>query len=436
MSPAELEISEASPADAESLSALSIRTYVEAWGHEFEPGDLAWHLDRTLSVPRWREHLARDRVLWARQDGRPVAFVQFGPGRAQGEILIDRLYVDKELQGQGIGGDLLRRVLAEPEAAAADAVTIEVWQDNADARRLYERFGFRFEGGRIPFLLQSGKIDGYDLVLVRRRPSALVLGDGRSAFGTVAATYDDARPGYPDALYKLLHDRCRMGPDTRVFEVGAGTGLATRPLLAMGAGSLVAVEPDARLAAGLRDRTASDRLQIVVAPFEDADLDEGSFDLGCAATAFHWVDQRPALAKVAGLLRPGGYWTMWWNVFGDPELPDPFHDATRSLLAPLGTNPSHPNGPKQHFALERAARVADLESVAAFEDVQFELLRWTLVLDPDQVRALYATFSHIAVLPEAERQRILDGLRDIAAAKFGGRVERNMLTPIYICRRV
>src|SRR6185369_12818104 len=154
MSPAGLEVSEASLADAESLSALSIKTYVDAWGHEFEPDDLAWHLERTLSVPRWREHLARDRVLWARQDGRPVAFVQFGTGRAPGEVLIDRLYVDKDLQGHGIGGDLLRRVLAEPEVAAADAVTIEVWQDNADARRLYERFGFRFEGGKIPFLLQ------------------------------------------------------------------------------------------------------------------------------------------------------------------------------------------------------------------------------------------------------------------------------------------
>jgi ribosomal protein S18 acetylase RimI-like enzyme len=435
MSPG-LEVSEASLADAESLSALSIRTYVDAWGHEFEPDDLAWHLERTLSVPRWREHLARDRVLWVRRADRPVAFVQFGPGRNPGEILIDRLYVDKELQGQGIGGDLLRRVLAEPEVVATDAVTIEVWQDNADARRLYERFGFRFEGGRIPFLLQSGEIDGYDLVLVRRRPQALVLGDGRSAFGAVAATYDDARPGYPDALFELLRDRCRVGPSTRAFEVGAGTGLATRPLLALGATSLVAVEPDARLAAGLRDRSGSDRLQIVVSPFEDAGLAEGAFDLGCAATAFHWVEQRPALAKVSRLLKSGGHWAMWWNVFGDPDLPDPFHDATRSLLAPLGANPGQPNGPKQHFALDRAARLADLESVGTFEDVQFELLHWTLVLDPDQVRALYATFSHIAVLAEGERERILDGLRDIAAANFDGRVVRNMLTPIYICRRV
>jgi ribosomal protein S18 acetylase RimI-like enzyme/SAM-dependent methyltransferase len=430
-----VEISEASAADAEEVSALAIKTYVDTFGAEFEPDELAHHLDLTISAARWREHFARDRVLVARLGGRAIGYVHFGPAGETGDVAIHRLYVTAELQGQKIGSQLLSRALAEPEVAAAPAVRIDVWEHNHDARRLYERFGFRHEGGMEPFVLKSGEIDGYDVVLIRRPPPALALSDGRSAFGAVSAIYDDARPRYPDGVFELLRDRCRLGPGTRAFEVGAGTGLATRPLLATGVNSLVAVEPDARLAAGLRDRTASDRLQIVVAPFEDADLAEGGFDLGCAATAFHWVEQRPALAKVARLLKSGGRWAMWWNVFGDPDLPDPFHDATRSLLAPLGSNPSHPNGPKQHFALDRAARLADLESVSSFEDVQFELLRWTLVFDPEQVRALYATFSHIAVLAEGERERILDGLHDMAATTFGGRIERHMLTPIYTCRR-
>ncbi len=163
-----IEISEASLADADEISALAIRTYVETWGAEFEPDDLAWHLERTISPARWREHLQRDRVLWARLDGKPVGFVQFGPAEAPGEMLIDRLYVDAALQGQGIGSALLRRALAEPEMLAATAIRIDVWQDNFGAQRLYQRFGFRHEGGREPFVLQSGEIDGYDLILVRR----------------------------------------------------------------------------------------------------------------------------------------------------------------------------------------------------------------------------------------------------------------------------
>ena len=163
-----VEISEASPDDAEEISALAIRTYVETFGAEFEPDELAHYLEKTISVSRWREHLAQDRVLIARIDDRPIGYIQFGPAGTAGEIEMRRLYVDAGRQGQGIGSDLLRRALAEPGVAGAPVVLIEVWERNHAARRLYERFGFRHEGGREPFVLRSGEIDGYDLVLVRR----------------------------------------------------------------------------------------------------------------------------------------------------------------------------------------------------------------------------------------------------------------------------
>lgn len=159
------EISEASLADAEEISALAIKTYVDTFGHEFEPDELAHYLDKTIAVPRWPEHLARDRVLFARIDGRAIGFVQFGPAEHDG-IEIRRLYVLAEFQGRGIGSVLLERALAE--TAVAPAIYIDVWEKNHRARQLYERFGFRHEGGLSPFILKSGEIDGYDLILVRR----------------------------------------------------------------------------------------------------------------------------------------------------------------------------------------------------------------------------------------------------------------------------
>jgi SAM-dependent methyltransferase len=217
-----------------------------------------------------------------------------------------------------------------------------------------------------------------------------------------------------------------------VFEIGPGTGLATRRLLEAGA-RVVAIEPDARLAARLKE--CSPEVTIVNATFEDATLDAGTFDLGCAATSFHWMEQLPALAKVATLLRRGGWWAAWWNVFGDLERPDPFHDATQVLLAPMQTTPSSNPNRKHPFALDNEARLADLGADRLFEDIAVEQLRWTLVLDPGQVRALYATYSQFSVLAEAERDRILDGLAEIAAREFGGRVERNMVTAMYTAQR-
>lgn len=167
--PQGVEIVEASEADAEDLSALAIRTYVAAFGSGFKPGELTYYLDQKLTAPRWIEHLKRDRVLLAKIDGHSVGYVQFGPEEKREGFDIRRLYIDTAQQGQGIGTALLERVLALPEVVAAPAVYIDTWTENTGARRLYERFGFRHEGEMKPFVLSTGEIDGYDIVLVRRR---------------------------------------------------------------------------------------------------------------------------------------------------------------------------------------------------------------------------------------------------------------------------
>jgi SAM-dependent methyltransferase len=260
----------------------------------------------------------------------------------------------------------------------------------------------------------------------------ITMDEGRSAFGADAANYDSARPEYPAWVYDELRVRCGLAHGARVFEVGPGTGLATRHLLAAGA-QVAAIEPDERLAKVLKGR--SPEVTVVHSVFEDAVLPLGSFDLGVSATAFHWVDQRPGLRKVASLLKPGGWWAMWWNVFGDPARADAFHDATLHLLAG-GTTPSHAPTFKHPFALDREARFADLENDGLFTDIAARMENWTLVLDPAQTRALYATYSQFAPLEAAERERILDALAEIATTQFNGRVERNMVTALYTARRV
>jgi SAM-dependent methyltransferase len=258
--------------------------------------------------------------------------------------------------------------------------------------------------------------------------------EGRHVFGANAANYDAARPEYPSSVYTLLRARCGLQAGTHTFEIGPGTGLATRRLLQSGASPFVAIEPDARLAQYLRQQLPDPALHVIPATFEAANLPEAAFDLGVSATAFHWMDQRAALTKVATLLKPGGWWAAWWNVFGDPEQEDAFHDATRHLLEG-GTTPSYSPAFKHPFALDRAARIADIESTKAFEDIDTETERWTLTLDPKETRALYASFSTFAVLDEAERNRVLDAIEHIAATDFSGRVTRNICTPIYIARR-
>ena len=257
---------------------------------------------------------------------------------------------------------------------------------------------------------------------------------GRQAFGEDPANYDAARPDYPDWVFEILRERCGLGPGCATFEVGAGTGKATRALLAAGADPLFAIEPDARLAGYLRASLVSPALQVVNATFESAEPPRASFDLGLAATSFHWIDALKGLNKVAALLRPGGWWAMVWNVFGDDDRPDPFHEATDALL---NDGPKSPSQAAQGTA--NALRTNDWLSAfgrcGAFEDIASRIERWELVIDPDQVVALYSTYSNIAAYPADERREVLAELRRIAADTFAGRVVRNMVTILYTARK-
>ena len=254
---------------------------------------------------------------------------------------------------------------------------------------------------------------------------------GRVAFGDDPGSYHVTRPGYPDWVFETLRDRCHLAPGTATFEIGAGTGTATRRLLDFGANPLLAIEPDSRLVAFLRKNIQDTALSVEVSAFEDAATERASFDLGVSATAFHWLNEDTALIKVAELLRPGGWWAMVWNVFGDNSRPDPFHEATKTFLpGPLRPSVGARNIP---FALDADARVAALERTGAFDAIEYQASAWSLVLDPDQTAALYATFSNINIRPD--REAILAELGRIARDEFHGSVTRNMTTSLYTARR-
>lgn len=266
-------------------------------------------------------------------------------------------------------------------------------------------------------------------------PGVISLEEGRSAFGANSEAYNAARPDYPPRVYEILREHGAVSDATRVFEIGAGTGLATAPLLALGC-TITAIEPDARLAATLKERLGHQGLPLSIIPssFEDSLLPPAAFDLGVAAMAFHWLQPDSALAEVFRLLRPGGWWAMWWTVFGDPADMDPFQRRTQALFQPLSLSPSHAAGSNRPFALDKDARMAELQA-AGFTDAIYEEIRWSLRLTTRQVVALTATFSPVARLPETERCRFLSEIERIADEEFAGQVCRKFVTAMYLARK-
>ena len=99
---------------------------------------------------------------------------------------------------------------------------------------------------------------------------------GRLAFGADPGLYHAARPAYPDWVFKVLREQCGLAVGTTTFEIGAGTGTATRRLLDLGASPLIAIEPDPRLATYLRETVPDEALRVIISSFEEATLDAAS----------------------------------------------------------------------------------------------------------------------------------------------------------------
>ena len=258
--------------------------------------------------------------------------------------------------------------------------------------------------------------------------SSIKKSPGARTFGGDPSAYDAARPEYPPELFAWLRESCGLGPETRCFEIGAGTGLATRPVLGTGVRSVLAIEPDARLAEFLCDRSGSN-VAALVARFEDVALKDDSFDFGFAATSFHWLKRMKALAAIRTALRPGGWFAMWWGVYHNADEPDAFDRATAQLFEGLEQSPRMAAG--KPFALDARSRMGEMRK-AGFTSIGHRVFSTPQRFSPSQVAALYETFSRVQIAPEDTRRRLLREVERIAHERFGGTVERTVLTSAFI----
>lgn len=254
---------------------------------------------------------------------------------------------------------------------------------------------------------------------------------GRRIFGADAAGYASARPHYPESLYAALADEGALVSGADVFEIGPGTGQASRLLLAANINSLTLVEPDPVLAAALGELRGG--VRVVNAPLEEVELAGAAFDLGVAATSFHWVDASRGLPIVHALLRPGGVWAMWWTVLHDPEH-DLFSRAVLPLLKDAVLPPSLRGPGQRHYSLWTDDRLTELRA-AGFMHAGHQMHEMTVRMTAAEMCALYATFSMIRRMEPQMRARVLAGIEAVGEQGFGGMIERRFRIPLFIARK-
>ena len=84
---------------------------------------------------------------------RLAGYVAAGVTADTGQVM--RLAVHPALHGRGIGRSLLNSALAYCHQGQARTVTINTQDSNSASLRLYEGFGFRRVGRRVPLLVRE-----------------------------------------------------------------------------------------------------------------------------------------------------------------------------------------------------------------------------------------------------------------------------------------
>ncbi|KAI0341583.1 S-adenosyl-L-methionine-dependent methyltransferase [Trametopsis cervina] len=237
-------------------------------------------------------------------------------------------------------------------------------------------------------------------------------------FGTgTNELYDRARPSYRPEALAHIRKAIRGSAPLNVLELGAGTGIFTRALLAhpdwaSAIGTLRAVEPSA----GMRDqfsKTVNDaRVSVAEGTFDTTGVEDGWADLVVVAQAFHWCpDYDKASREFARVLKPDGIVTLIWN------LED--RDSATWVAQLRDTIEPHEKGTPQ-FRLERwratFSTAGYTENFEREEETQFAyklLGTEKIVVD----RAL--SKSYIAILPEDEKSRVVEAVKGIVAKGDG-----------------
>ena len=253
----------------------------------------------------------------------------------------------------------------------------------------------------------------------------------RHTFDAAADIYQEARPGYPDALFDRLASLLPVKP--AILEIGPGTGQATGPLLDLGA-TVRAVEIGPALATRLAERLASavesNQLRIEVGDVEALEPEPASVDAVVCATAYHWISADQQLQLPQRWLRPNGRLAIIDTMQVASDIDGGYYDAAQPIYERYGQGKPG------------AAPLPDVVTSPMFDrmmasdecaNVTLDRYRWDQIYSPDSYRQLLMTFSGTLSMQLPERAAMLDELIDLVRS-MGGSVTRPLVMTLATCQ--
>ena len=155
------------PGDVDLLQAMALRIFY----HSFAALNTDANMKAYTELAYNREQLLveindpRSEHYFLCDGDKKIGFLKLNTGEAQSDIRdpesleIQRIYIDMDYQGRGLGARLLEFVSDRAKALKLKYIWLGVWEKNPDAIRFYQRNGYEIFGSH-PFLMgDEGQTD-------------------------------------------------------------------------------------------------------------------------------------------------------------------------------------------------------------------------------------------------------------------------------------
>lgn len=162
-------------AQVEQLQQISRATFRETFADVNTEEDMHDYLENRLSISRLTDELSQPESFFyfAMIDGHAVGYLKLNTGTAQTEheaddaLEVERIYVLKDYQSEGIGRLLFRHALATASEKQCRYVWLGVWEHNEKALRFYRKNGFEVFSKHV---FRLGSDDQTDLMMRKEPP--------------------------------------------------------------------------------------------------------------------------------------------------------------------------------------------------------------------------------------------------------------------------
>lgn len=157
--------------DLETLVELSRRTFSETFASQNSAENIQLYLKKNLSTGVLKAELEYQdsEFYFVERDGERVGYMKikynsfFSGSDDLAHAELERLYIDKQMQGLGLGKKLMDKAIALTHESGFDVLWLGVWEYNEKAINFYERLGF-VRRGEHTFML--GKDPQRDIIML------------------------------------------------------------------------------------------------------------------------------------------------------------------------------------------------------------------------------------------------------------------------------